>query len=636
MDIEERLNNATGQLPKATVNIDREKVDKILGMHWESQSDEFVFKLQLNRVDKDIINATKCPTKRQLRSLVMSVYDPFGMLADLMVHGKVLIQDVWKTGIGWNDLIPDGLYERFKQWFSQLDNVKHFKLERCYSLHFLDPAVKIDLHVFVDASKTKCAPLKMLSVPRLELQAAVLGIRLKNLILVSHSVNVDSVTLWSDSRTVIAWIRSDHRQYKQFVAHRISEILETTGENDWRWIPSHLNAADKATKAPRNMKYTPGNIWTKGPEFLLTDERNWPSTALESNLDDSLERKKVVFTVQQELLFDMDRFSNYLRLKRTFGWILRFVKRLRHQNVPDACGELTANELRLAEVLLCKLAQNQAYSNEITDETALKVKCEELNKNLGANASSEINSSATTIDSINSETAKNLDSFNDDSIIDPTYDPDTDDVSDNETEFHVEGYDWENLDSSLEILKNKQSEYTELRREIDSLRRYIEELGEHLKASQESLAKETKAEIGLLAKKVGTQNAYLRQILQRGAQSTEAQGYTFPISSPEEIMALDLKISPENRQIYITKMKELLLQANISKPIKKVLGEEVILTHQIEGVSRKQALKVYASFFPALLEAISLVDSSLRFWVHHGGFLFLLGLLMGHAALPVR
>ncbi|KAM8714781.1 hypothetical protein ACLKA7_001185 [Drosophila subpalustris] len=184
--------------------------------------------------------------------------------------------------------------------------------------------------------KTKCAPLKMLSMPRLELQAAVLGTRLKNLILASHIVNVDSVTLWSDSRTVIAWIRSDHRQYKQFVAHRISEILETTGENDWRWIPSHLNAADKATKAPRNMKYTPGNIWTKGPEFLLTDERNWPSTALESNLDDSLERKKVVFTIQQELLFDMDRFSNYLRLKRTFGWILRFIKRLRHQNVPDA------------------------------------------------------------------------------------------------------------------------------------------------------------------------------------------------------------------------------------------------------------------------------------------------------------
>ncbi|KAL7724306.1 hypothetical protein ACLKA6_006054 [Drosophila palustris] len=119
------------------------------------------------------------------------------------------------------------------------------------------------------------------------------------------------------------------------------------------------------------------------------------------------------------------------------------------------------------------------------------------------------------------------------------------------------------------------TQYTDLRREIDGLRRYIEELGEHLKASQESLAKETKAEIGLLAEKVGTQNAYLRQILQRGAQSTEAQGSTFPISSPEEMIALDLKISPENRQIYITKeMKELLPQANLSKSIKKVLEEE--------------------------------------------------------------
>ncbi|KAM8702178.1 hypothetical protein ACLKA7_000736 [Drosophila subpalustris] len=93
---------------------------------------------------------------------------------------------------------------------------------------------------------------------------------------------------------------------------------------------------------------------------------------------------------------------------------------------------------------------------------------------------------------------------------------------------------------------------TQLRREIEGLRRDVNEFKENVNASFENLAKEIKAEIGFLAEKMGAQNAYLRQILQRGAQSTEAQGSTFPITSIEELMAIDLQISPENRQIYVS------------------------------------------------------------------------------------
>ncbi|KAM8702621.1 hypothetical protein ACLKA7_000752 [Drosophila subpalustris] len=153
------------------------------------------------------------------------------------------------------------------------------------------------------------------------------------------------------------------------------------------------------------------------------------------------------------------------------------------------------------------------------------------------------------------------------------------------------------------------AQITELRREIDGLKKVVEELTEGMKTVVD-VNKEVKAEIGFLAEMMGTQNAYLRQILQRGAQVTEAQGSTFPILTTEELMALNLKISPENRQIYITKMKELLLQATLSKSLKKILGEDIILDHNIEGVSKKKALNAYASFFPALLEAISLVDAS--------------------------
>ncbi|KAL7737020.1 hypothetical protein ACLKA6_008873 [Drosophila palustris] len=367
--VQRSLNNEDDNEVQTAVQLDNKAVDKILGMFWESQQDILIFDLKMNRVDKDIVKGVKRPTKRQLLSLVMSVYDPFGMLADLMIYGKILVQDVWRTGICWNDLIPDALFERFVQWLRQLDNVKYFKIPRCYSPKFLLQDTSIELHVFVDASeqafaavaywrivvgndvetsfvagKTRCAPLKLLSVPRLELQAAVLGTRLRTSILESHDII-----------------------YKQFVAHRISEILDTTNENDWRWVPTQLNPADKATKTNKNLNYEPQTIWTKGPNFLMETESLWPSQEkLIAPINDSAEKRKIILHASSDLLFDIGRFSRYVRLKRTVGWMLRFVERTRNPEKITATGELTFAELRQAELILCKLVQAQTFEEEIS------------------------------------------------------------------------------------------------------------------------------------------------------------------------------------------------------------------------------------------------------------------------------
>ncbi|KAM8714619.1 hypothetical protein ACLKA7_001039 [Drosophila subpalustris] len=111
--VQRTLNNEDDNEVQTAVQLDNKAVDKNLGMFWESQQDILIFDLKMNRVDKEIVKGVKCPTKRQLLSLVMSVNDPFGMLADLMIYGKILVQDVWRTGICWNDLIPDALLERF-------------------------------------------------------------------------------------------------------------------------------------------------------------------------------------------------------------------------------------------------------------------------------------------------------------------------------------------------------------------------------------------------------------------------------------------------------------------------------------------------------------------------------------------
>ncbi|XP_070133578.1 uncharacterized protein [Drosophila bipectinata] len=134
-----------------------------------------------------------------------------------------------------------------------MDAVGQFRCPRHY---FGRGAVRtIELHVFVDASqsafaavvfwrityedgnmlvsfvcaKTTCAPMRTTSIPRLELQAAVLGSRVMNTVKEEHSVDISKTVLWTDSKTVLKWIGSTHRRYKQFVGNRVAEILESFG-----------------------------------------------------------------------------------------------------------------------------------------------------------------------------------------------------------------------------------------------------------------------------------------------------------------------------------------------------------------------------------------------------------------------
>ena len=108
----------------------------------------------------------------------------------------------------------------------------------------------------------------------MELQAALLDARLSYSIQQAHTFNISKTCLWSDSATVFLWLQSNHRNYKQFVALRLGEILETTDISQWRWIPSKLNVADDATKWKTTTKLKKSERWFVGPEFLQL--KYWP------------------------------------------------------------------------------------------------------------------------------------------------------------------------------------------------------------------------------------------------------------------------------------------------------------------------------------------------------------------------
>lgn len=119
-----------------------------------------------------------------------------------------------------------------------------------------------------------------MSISRLELQAAVLGARLANSILKGHAVKVKRVGLWSDSKTVLCWLRSDPKRFRQFVSFRVGEILESTELENWRWVPTSLNVAEEATKWQRTPELVPESRWFTGPSFLRLEEEHWPSLPL--------------------------------------------------------------------------------------------------------------------------------------------------------------------------------------------------------------------------------------------------------------------------------------------------------------------------------------------------------------------
>ena len=119
------------------------------------------------------------------------------------------------------------------------------------------------------------APMRHLSIPRLELQAAVMAVRLKEQIVKEHEMKINSCSFWSDSTTVLQWIHSSHRKQQVFVAHRVVEILDTTDVSQWKHVSGSNNPADIETRAI-NIEELKKSEWLTGPACLKRPESEWP------------------------------------------------------------------------------------------------------------------------------------------------------------------------------------------------------------------------------------------------------------------------------------------------------------------------------------------------------------------------
>lgn len=335
-----------------TVSLGGKDTEKTLGLLWHVKEDCIGFNTNSMKIPSEVEENRRSPTKREALSIIMALFDPLGLISPITTPAKRIFQDTWRYKTDWDDPLPDELEEKWKKWITSLSTIKQLRIPRCYDygqstsrqLHtFVDASEEAyaaavywrteredgSVHVSLAAAKSRVTPLKPVSMPRLELQAALLGARLAQTVIEEHDYKVQSKTYWSDSRTALVWIRSEPRVYKSFVAHRLAEIEETTKKNEWRWLPSKDNVADDATRdTPDHFDAT--HRWYQGPSFLKLPESQWPKEENVVKYDTGEEREKCHSCQQednhnQDHLPKIERFSKWLRLIRTTARVLQFI-----------------------------------------------------------------------------------------------------------------------------------------------------------------------------------------------------------------------------------------------------------------------------------------------------------------------
>ncbi|XP_055632393.1 uncharacterized protein LOC129772888 [Toxorhynchites rutilus septentrionalis] len=385
------IGEITADEPKDLI-LEREGIsESVLGMKRLPKEDRFVYTVKLREDLRAIVDETHIPSKREVLKVVMSLFDPLGLISHLLVHGKVIIQGTWASGIGWDEPINCDLYQKWRQWVNLFPKLDKLSIPRCYFSPFPDTFEDLQIHTFVDASdtayscaiyfrlvhknnvqlalvgaKSKVAPLKTLSIPRLELKAAVLGVRLQASILEYHTFPVSRRFLWSDSTTVLAWIRSDHRRFHKFVSVRIGEILTLSDPQEWRWVQSKHNVADVATKWKNGPNLEADSPWLRGPKFLYYGEQSWPKHPPTVTSHEEIQRVQAHWNSTP--LLDYSRFNRWTKLLRTMAYVFRFIESVQKKNFGQQlkAGLLTQRELARAELVLWKMAQEDAFPEERT------------------------------------------------------------------------------------------------------------------------------------------------------------------------------------------------------------------------------------------------------------------------------
>lgn len=353
-------------------------LERALGIHWNIQSDSFKFHVPLKG---------QPTTRRGILSTVASIFDPLGFVAPFVLNGKRILQEMCRQGTGWDDTLYPALKPRWERWQNDLVNLENVNIPRCYVPADFGKVVKTEMHHFSDAStcgygqcsylrmineddeihcsfligKARVSPLKIITIPRLELTAAVVSVSMSNILREElNLIDVDEF-FWTDSKVVLGYINNDARRFHTFVANRVQKIRQSTTPNQWLYVPTDENPAYNASRGRRINELLSSN-WFSGPSFLWEKEITTTNVVPDLPVGDP-EVKKIqtlhTKTMENKDFVDrLSKFSSWSKTTKAVARLLRWIKKDK-TNSPASVSEQED-----AKCLILKGVQRQVYQKE--------------------------------------------------------------------------------------------------------------------------------------------------------------------------------------------------------------------------------------------------------------------------------
>lgn len=374
----------------------KDEVESILGLKWHPNSDCFVFKIDEQWNDKPI-------TKRTVSSAIARIYDPCGFLAPVVLTAKAFLQELWKLKVEWDKPLDNDVANRWRTFYESLSIINEIRIPRWIQT---TQGREIELIGFSDASiigygavvyvrclsgqdvwsnmlatKTKVAPVRTETIPRLELCAAVLLAQLMRIVREKCSLEYVPYHCYSDSNITLGWIRSCPSALRIYVGARVKQIQKNTHKESWSYVPSKENPADIASRGMSPKELKDCELWWHGPRFICAEREQVRFTQptlseIEQNALLAETRPRIVASLRathseylsRDNLPLIEWYGRFNRAIRITAYVFQAVKRFqrKYRAEPNTQGLLTTEELNNAIVYWAKYTQSIHFGEELS------------------------------------------------------------------------------------------------------------------------------------------------------------------------------------------------------------------------------------------------------------------------------
>lgn len=366
-------------------------VGKALGVVWDQGADRLAVRVDVK---------SRATTKRGLLATFSAVYDPLGIVAPFVVRAKLVFQEECRAQKGWDEPIKGSNLKVWQEWTEELPKLSELAVPRHYTSGKEGMIKRAELHTFADASqraygtvsylrymdergevgvsfifsKSRLAPLRGASIPRLELCAAKLAVEVASNLVNELNLKIHQKVYWTDSMIVLQYINNHSRRFKTYVENRVAAIQRLSDKEQWRHVPSEQNPADDISRGLSARAMLEQGRWEKGPDFLREEERRWPETPkISTDAQDEMElRKCVVMATSVEeaeptpCMKLWRHFSCWNKLTRAVAWLWRLIEWRRHSARALRLEYVTVEEMRAARRYITKAIQKESYNEVFT------------------------------------------------------------------------------------------------------------------------------------------------------------------------------------------------------------------------------------------------------------------------------